>query len=222
MELRPPLRDRAVVGAALGLLRRVATQFASGPLPEWEEFARSATLRVHPAKSLIEMGDADVAFVVRGLVKLVEEETGRVAEFFATGTAIAPNTRPSWAPRSAPPMTLGRWIGERWSLRPMSVIALERTSLLHIDYRVVETLAARHTEWGQVHAAFLWTYIDGLYLSGERALEKDVAERYRQLMRRRGLRGRATQRDIASYLNVTESALSRIVRRSRPDSPRGT
>lgn len=175
MDSRPPLRDRAVVGAALGLLRRVATQFASGPLPDWEEFARSATLRVHPVKSTIAMGEADVAFVVRGLVKIVEVESGRVAEFLGTGTAMAPNTRPSWVPRSAPPMTLGRWLGERWSLKPMTVVALDRTTLLHIDYRVVENLAARHTEWGQVHAAFLWTYIDGLYLSGERALQKDVA-----------------------------------------------
>ena len=42
---------------------------------------------------------------------------------------------------------------------------------------------------------------------------KDIATRYTELARRRGITKYATQREIASYLNVTEFTLSRVVRR---------
>ncbi|WP_454295504.1 hypothetical protein [Salana multivorans] len=45
---------------------------------------------------------------------------------------------------------------------------------------------------------------------------KDAEQRYRELLANRpSLIGRVSQRDLASYLNITESALSRIVRRVR-------
>ena len=47
--------------------------------------------------------------------------------------------------------------------------------------------------------------------------EKRTLARYQALMQRSDLVGRLTQRDTAAYLGITESALSRFIRRSDSD-----
>ncbi|WEK59751.1 MAG: hypothetical protein P0Y60_10250 [Candidatus Microbacterium colombiense] len=158
-----------------------------------------------------------VAIILRGHVKLTSTQGGQevVEQFMGKGDVCAPAIRPSWAERTGPPLSLSRWFGAAWSVPVLDVTALTRVTLLQLDFRVAEELAARHAAWGQVQSAFLWTYVDGLFSGARELREKDVATRYRALMSRRGLIGVATQREIASYLNATEAALSRIVKRIR-------
>lgn len=72
---------------------------------------------------------------------------------------------------------------------------------------------------GQVNSALLWSYVMALSSLHQDMLQKDVSERYQQLRRRRGLAGRLTQRETASYLNIAEPSLSRIIKRMEEDRP---
>lgn len=87
--------------------------------------------------------------------------------------------------------------------------------MLRLDYRVIERLSRRHGAWADVHSAFLWTYIEG-FASLNEGQHMTVETRYRTLLERRSnLVARVSQRDLASHLGVTESALSRIAKRVR-------
>lgn len=218
----PSLTERVTLRAGLKMLRAIGQRFTSTELPEWETFARAVTIVTYPRRVEVVHGAHDLSFIVRGAVKLVNttpEHAGRVEEFFTSGSFIGPALRPSWAVASRPPLSLSRWRGDRWSIPPTTAHTLDSTTLLRLDYRVVERLAARHAAWGQVHAAFLWSYIDSIYCTSQTALNKDVAERYQEFRARRRLADKATQREIASYLNVTESALSRIIHRLDSTEP---
>lgn len=206
--------------AVLLALRQVTRRYAGRPLPEWDEFARSTRLVVVDAKEKVPTGSHDVFVVARGVLKLVNSEggpdNGRVEEFFEAVTVVAPALRPAWAERTAPPIPFVRWRGREWSLPQTELYALERCRLVWFDFRVVERLAARHPEWGQVMSAFLWTYLDGIYASGRAKAGGAAEARYRDLVEHRSsLLNRVMQRDLASYLNVSEESLSRIAKRVR-------
>ena len=85
--------------------------------------------------------------------------------------------------------------------------------MLRFDYRVIERLAAKHAQWGEIHAAVLWAHIEGLLYNITTLRGKDAAARYQQLMQRGGLKNRLNQSEIASYLGISRETLNRIVRR---------
>ena len=206
------LRDRAWRRAVLIGLRRVGERYTGLPLPDFEEFDRSTQIETYGARTVVPSGPNDVFVVIRGLVKTVNS-SGRLDEFFGMGMAFAPNLRPAWGAYTGPPLSASRWRKRAWSIPSAEVTALVPSVILRFDYRVAQSLAARHPQWGQVQAAFLWTYIDGLFAGLAERDNKDIATRYTELARRRGITKYATQREIASYLNVTEFTLSRVVRR---------
>lgn len=210
---RTKLRDRALTRAVLLGFRRVSERYTGLPLPDYDEFAQAARVESYPARATVPNGANDVLIVIRGLVKSVNRATGRLDEFFGMGMALAPNLRPAWGAFTGPPLSTSRWRKRPWSIPGADVTTLVPTVVLRLDYRVAQSLAARHPQWGQVQAAFLWTYIDGLFAGLLERDNKDIATRYLELARRRGITKYATQREIASYLNVTEFTLSRVVRR---------
>ena len=129
---------------------------------------------------------------------------------------LAPGLRPQWASTSAAPLSITRWRARNWSVPLLGAIAVERTTVLRLDYRVIQQLAAKHPAWGEVHSAFLWTYVDGLFSITTSVRNGSVEDRYRNLLvQRPSLMRRVSQREIASYLSITESALSRIAKRVR-------
>lgn len=208
----------------LALLRQVSRSYTSTPLPEWETFTRSTRMLSLEPRQELPCSSNEVFIVVRGLLKMIDNlgpgGHGRVEEFFDGVSVVAPSLRPHWADRSGAPLTMSRWRSRHWSMRPMSIVAIERVTLLRMDYRVIEMLSAKHAAWGQVHSAFLWSYIDGLFAAADESKEKDAEVRYRKLMARsRSFSRRVSQRDVASYLNVTEAALSRIAKRVRDSTP---
>lgn len=98
------------------------------------------------------------------------------------------------------------------------LVAIERSYLLRMDLRVVERLMARHPAWGELANTLMWTWVSGTFASADFAAMRgtDVETRLRFLVENRPrLMQRVSQRDIAAYLNVTESALSRVLRRLR-------
>lgn len=223
MEGPRELRDRVLLGATLAGLRAVANRYASSPLPEWDAFARTTRLMRYPARSVVEQSDHDVLILLSGLVKEVYDVpaiAGQISEFFVGGSVIATRLQPIWASSRSTPFSVSNLLGPRTIVPPMTAYAIEPTTVLRIDYRVVQRLSERYPQWGEVQTAFLWTYIEEQHGSILHLRTKDTVERYLQLMRRRGIAGRVNQRDIASYLGITESALSRLIKRVAGEGPR--
>ncbi|MBN8880896.1 MAG: Crp/Fnr family transcriptional regulator [Salana multivorans] len=206
--------------SVLLMLRQLGRRYTSGPLPEWDTFAASTRLLAFNPREVIPSTERDVFIVVRGLVKIVNADPEvvepYVEEFIEAPGVMAPRARPSWASSTGAPLSFTRARSRAWGISPTDLVAIERSHLLRADYRVLEGLAARHPQWGQVHAAFLWTGIESVYSAARTIRLKDAEQRYRDLLKHRSsLAARVSQRDLASYLNVTESALSRIARRVR-------
>lgn len=95
----------------------------------------------------------------------------------------------------------------------MTVIAIDNSLVQRVNYRVIEHLSSQFIQWSKLtanialmHAATLQA--DAAWLRGS------AEQRYRQLLELNpALVQRVTQRDLASFLNVTEASLSRIVKR---------
>lgn len=201
--------------AALAVLRRIAEGFTSGPLPEWETFTRAATLiDSRPREIITPKDDQRVYVVVTGLVKLVgtnEDGSQFVKEFFTTGNAVVPNARPNWAMSKSNPFSSARWMSSDWALTPKSLVAIRRTTLVTFDYRLIERLVARHSEWGEIQSVFLWAGYEALLAHSDRFRLKDLSTQYSMFVNERpDVARHASQRDLASYFNVTESTLSRV------------
>lgn len=161
-------------------------------------------------------GNHDVSFIVAGGVKLICDDgplTGEVAEFYFAGGFFTSNLRPSWAHRATAPFPAVRFATPAFRLPQTTVHTLEKCALLRFDYRVIERLAAKHAQWGEIHAAVLWAHIEGLLYNITTLRGKDAAARYQQLMQRGGLKNRLNQSEIASYLGISRETLNRIVRR---------
>lgn len=206
----------------LASLRRAVRPYASEPLPEWEVFAASTHYFTVDARTPVVAGDRDVFLLVRGILKLLrssqDDAPPRIFEFIESPAMVAPRTLPHWSGTLPPLLSNHRWSQPRWSVANQDIVAAERCFLLRIDMRVVEQLMARHPAWGEVVYAMMWTYVEGTFASADfTALRgSDVETRLRYLADHRSrLLRRVSQRDIAAYLNVTESALSRVLRRLR-------
>lgn len=216
------LRDQVALIAALKALQQVANQFTSAPLPEWEAFAKSAQIVKYPRRTEVPTTPYDFFLIVRGTIKTCYTEPalkGQVSQFFASGSVFAPTLRPSWMGSHLPPFSMARWIGPGQSIPEFTAHTLEDCVFVRLDYRVVQRLATRHLPWAQAECAFLWSYIEIVHATSLDMRLKDPATRYRKLIKRRGFREVVSQRDMAAYLGITESALSRIVHRLDAEAP---
>jgi CRP-like cAMP-binding protein len=103
------------------------------------------------------------------------------------------------------------------ALSQHTVSAVEQTTLVRSDFRIIERLAGQHLAWAQM--CWSVTAVYAMTLQADAVLARDAAEdRYRALRTERpNLVSRLTQRDLAAYLNVTEVTMSRIVKRVRLD-----
>ena len=107
---------------------------------------------------------------------------------------------------------------------PFSVEALLPTAALSMRYTEFEVLAAHHPEWAALRVKLL----ERLIVKRERReadlLLLSATERYRKFVEEHpGLSGSIPNYHIASYLGITEVALSRIRRRlglTRVNAPR--
>lgn len=208
----------------LAALRHTIRPYVSGPLPDWDAFVASTSYFNVEPRTNVACTDRDVFLLVRGIVKLVrpdeEDDAGapRIYEFFEAPAMLAPRTKPRWAQQNPPPVSGFRWSPARWSVAKADVVAVERCTLLRMNFRVIEQLAARHAAWGEVITALLWTYVEGIFATAEftHSRTMDVEARMTFMRTHRAnLLQRVSQREIAAYLNITESALSRVMRRVR-------
>ncbi len=210
------------VARALALtgLRAVAERFAGGRLPEWDAFAERAALwRYDPRQRMEEPGQ--VALILRGQAKLVTRDADgaeTVEQFLGRGDLAASRVRPKWADASAPPFTISRWYGRRWSVPDMELHSLTRCVALQFDADFAAELSERHSGWARVYSAFVWSYVDIMWVLVKDARVKTAAERYAELMGRPSPPTAATQGEIASYLCISRQAFNRILAASSGSS----
>jgi hypothetical protein len=98
-----------------------------------------------------------------------------------------------------------------------TVSAVEAAVVMRGDYRAADQLAQRHHAWAVLVAAI--TTIYAMTQQADLIWNRDTPEdRYRSLLSDRpDLVSRLTQRDLAAYLNVTETTMSRIAKRVRSE-----
>lgn len=204
----------------LHMFRDEIENYLTSPLPDWGVFAESTSMMAIGARHALRSNGGEAFVLAEGLVKLVDDigplAKGQIIDFYEAVSILTPNVKPLWANRMAAPYSASRWQDREWSVRPKTFVAIEPCILMRIDFRVFERLAARHVAWGQVYISVLWSHIDALAATADDTAVKDVEARYRRLIARASsFADRVSQRDMASFLNVTEPALSRIAKRVR-------
>ena len=209
-------------------MRLLMEAYAGAELPEWEGFARSLrSLRIDPGDTLFAVGQPHpfVYYVEQGLLKAqMMNARGRpiIAFFSEEGDVLA--SMPALAPEGV------RLVARR-NLHPRvevlqaavdgvsihSLIAIQPSLVHRFDYRIVDQLSARHVAWGRACNALAMMYAITLQ-ADVAALRNSPEQRYRNLVETRpDLIDRVSKRDLASFLNVTDVALSRIAKRVRAD-----
>jgi CRP-like cAMP-binding protein len=99
-----------------------------------------------------------------------------------------------------------------------TVTAIEPSLLLRVNYRVIEHLSSQHLHWARLTTTIALMHATTLQADAG-WLRSTPEQRYRSLLREHpGLVQRVTQRDLASFLNITDVALSRIAKRVRGDA----
>ncbi|MDQ7992884.1 MAG: cyclic nucleotide-binding domain-containing protein [Propionicimonas sp.] len=218
-----------VHGHASRSLQLLLEAYAGARLPDWKVFSSSLRLvRLQPGEVLCRAGEVHpfLYFVHTGLMRAqAATANGHTSTIFFSeeGDILACMT--SLAPASA------RRVYERGlhprldDLEPAvegrslhTVSAAEQSVLMCGDYRVIEQLSQRHHAWAAMAAAI--TTIYAMTQQADAIWSRDTPEdRYRSLLRERpNLLSRLTQRDLAAYLNVTETTMSRIAKRVRDDA----
>jgi len=209
-------------------MRLLLEAYAGQELPEWEGFARSLrSLRVDPGDVLFASGDHHpfVYYVESGLLKAqMLNSRGRpiIAFFSEEGDVLA--SMPALAPEGV------RMVAKR-NLHPRvevlqaamdgvsihTLIAIQPSLVHRFDYRVVDLLSSRHVAWGRMSNSLSLMYAITLQ-ADVAALRNSPEQRYRNLLDiRPDLVDRVSKRDLASFLNVTDVALSRIAKRVLAD-----
>lgn len=218
---------RTVAPTHLQRLRVHLEAYAGGPLPDFDLFARNVTEVVVPARRvLIRAGDHHpyVYLVTHGLLKTVHEPPGEAPRilFFTDENDFA-------ASLSALGMTGLHALHEKGMEYPhglfaraargearSSLIAVETSSTLRADFQLLEQLAERHARWAQLIITFLASHSVKLTSCLYSVRCEDAERRFHRLLADNPtLPGRVTQRDLASYLGVSEAAMSRIIGRVR-------
>lgn len=185
--------------AALGLLQDLAAQ----PLPDTQDLTLHR-VQLAPGQSLIQPGQPHpYVYVVRhGLLKLhyLQADGEEWIKSFSCE---------------------GMFFGSLSALRPggvasFGVTALEPSELERLDYRELETLAARHPPW---MAALYRAMQHFAALKEQREFELltlTPAERYAQFLHAQpGLAERLAQKELARFLGITPVSLSRLRGRTR-------
>jgi CRP-like cAMP-binding protein len=221
--------DIAVSGHAMRSLRLLLEAYAGCELPQWDLFASNSRLvQVEAGAVLYSIGEPHpyIYFVQRGLFKaqmLTEGERLTTVFFPEEGDVLAS--------MSALGVEGIRRVASR-GLHPRSetlraaikaetlhtVTAIEPSLLLRVNYRVVDHLSGQHLEWARLTTTIALMHATTLQADAG-WLRSTPEQRYRSLLKEHpGLVQRITQRDLASYLNITDVALSRIAKRVRGES----
>lgn len=209
-------------------LQLLLEAYSGAPLPEWNGFERTLQLvRLAPGETLMSQGDPHpyLYLVHSGLLRAQSRTPlghlstiffSEEGDFLASLVALSPRPAHRVVKRSLHP----RLDDLRPSLEGVSlhtVSAVEPTTLIRADFRIIEKLAIQHHAWAQCIWAVAAIY--AITLQADAVLSRDSAEeRYREMrVERPNLISRLTQRDLALYLNVTEVTMSRIVKRVRTE-----
>lgn len=222
--------EDAAAGHALRGLRLLLDAYASCELPQWDLFAANVkVVRVEAGQTVFASGDTHpyVYFVQHGLLKaqmLIESRRKPVTVFFPEEGDIMASmaslgmdgVRRAVSRGLHPRSNTIRAVLEAETIH--TVIALESSLLARVSFRVIDHLATQHVAWARLMAALSMMYAT--------TLQADVAwlrstpeQRYRELLTEHpGLVNRVTQRDLASFLNITDVALSRIAKRVRNET----
>lgn len=222
--------DGAATGHAMRSLRLLLEAYAGCELPQWDLFASNVrVLRVEPGAVLFSVGERHpyIYFVQRGLFKAqMPSEGDRLT------TVFFPEEGDVLASMSALGIDGIRRVAAR-GLHPRSdtlraavdaetvhtVTAIEPSLVLRINYRVIDHLSTQHLQWARLITTLAVMHATTLQADAG-WLRATPEQRYRSLLREHpGLVQRVTQRDLASFLNITDVALSRIAKRVRADMP---
>lgn len=222
--------DGAATGHAMRSLRLLLEAYAGCELPQWDLFASNVrVLRVEPGGVVFSVGEHHpyIYFVQRGLFRAQMLSEGRLT------TAFFPEEGDVLASLSALGIEGVRRVASR-GLHPRSetlraaveaetvhtVTAIEPSLLLRVNYRVIDHLSSQHLQWARLITTIAVMHATTLQ-SDAGWLRATPEQRYRALLREHpGLVQRVTQRDLASFLNITDVALSRIAKRVRGDALR--
>nr|WP_300151215.1 Crp/Fnr family transcriptional regulator [Propionicimonas sp.] len=221
--------DGAVTGHAMRSLRLLLEAYAGCELPQWEVFASNVrVVRLEPGTVLFSAGEHHpyVYFVQRGLFK---------AQLLSDGDRLTTVFFPEEGDVLASMAALGiegvRRVASR-GLHPRSetlraaveaesihtVTAIEPSMVVRVNYRVIDHLSAQHLQWLRLTTTIALMHATTLQADAG-WLRSTPEQRYRTLLREQpGLLQRVTQRDLASFLNITDVALSRIAKRVREEA----
>jgi CRP-like cAMP-binding protein len=215
-------------GHVLRSLRLLLEAYAASELPEWEAFARTLhSSHIDAGDVLFSAGEAHpyVYYVEEGLLKAqMTNARGRPiitffseeGEILASTSALATEGVRQVASRSLHPR-VGELRAAIDGVAIHTLIAIEPSLVHRFDFRVVERLAARHSAWSRMIQSVSLMYAITLQADAG-ALRNSPEQRYRDLLARHpDLVARISRRDLASYLNVTDVALSRIAKRVQAD-----
>ena len=221
--------ERAVSGHAMRSLRLLLEAYSGCELPQWDLFASNTRLvRVEVGDTLFSIGEAHpyIYFVQRGLFKAqMLNEGGRL------NTVFFPEEGDVLASMSSLGVDGVRRVASR-GLHPRSetlraaidaetlhtVTAIEPSLLLRVNYRVIDHLSTQHLAWARLTTTIALMHATTLQADAG-WLRSTPEMRYRSLLKEHpGLVQRVTQRDLASFLNITDVALSRIAKRVRGDA----
>lgn len=222
---------------AIANTRLLMEAFAGVPLPEWEQVAEvSSVVTVERGEVVVPVHELHPYFyiVLRGVMKLrmVTRAGTPTIRFFAEGEVAGSYNAlgPAQGIRLIERGLLGPVPDPRLSPQgsPFELLAVEPSSMVKIDFRILEQLSARHGAW----ARMLMSYQTALLLSLHAGLPDShigsAEERYRDFAQRRpDLIRRLSQREVAGHIGVTEVGMSRIVKRvntapATPSPPPGT
>lgn len=219
---------KGAYGHAVRSLQLLLEAYGGEPLPEWPGFEASLRI-VHlaPNDILFRAGDVHpyLYLVQTGLLRAQgASRSGHTSTVFFSedGDVLASMT--ALSPRAAHRVYSRGLHPREQDLRPAvegravhTVSAIERSTLVRADYRIIEQLARQYPAWGRMAASV--TVIYTMTLQADAIWSRDTAEeRYRSMLQDRpNLVSRLTQRDLASYLNVTEVTMSRMAKRVRED-----
>lgn len=221
--------EGAVTGHAMRSLRLLLEAYAGCELPQWDLFGTNVrVLRVEPGAVLFRVGEHHpyIYFVQRGLFKAqMPSEGDRMTTVFfpeegdvlASMSALGSDGVRRVAARGLHPRaeTL-RAAVEAESTH--TITAIEPSLLLRVNYRVIEHLSTQHLQWARLTTTIALMHATTLQADAG-WLRSTPEQRYRSLLREHpGLVQRVTQRDLASYLNITDVALSRIAKRVRGEA----
>ncbi len=222
------ITENAASAHAMRSLRLLLEAYAGGELPQWDLFASNVRLfRLDPGATLFSAGEVHpyLYFVQSGLFKAqLRLPDGRLTTVFfpEEGDVVAPlsamgaeGIRRVVSRGLHPRSETLRSVIDQQSLH--TLVAIESSFVLRVSFRVVEHLTVQHLQWSRLlgmlalmHATTLQVDIGWLRSTPE--------QRYRSLLADQpGLVQRVTQRDLASFLGVTDVALSRIAKRVRAE-----